>query len=198
MTKKAAKYPFKTKVALPSLKVSGSGNRLVFKTKHEEAQVFLSADSRISKVVHRDLGTGKTSVLPAKKAHHIVVGEKNWTRDVYHYLKPNPDPRLQLRLGLTVHRGQGTWSSLPHDFENRLEKGFEEAFFYMIVGGPRKAIQVGRGCWPDGKKVDAVWPVEDRTFSAVPMGYHPVSAEPGANVRYVWAYLAKKKSWEKI
>lgn len=196
--KKTARYPFKTRIPLPNLHAEGAGNKLAFRTKSEEAIVYLSSDSKIAKVVHRDLINGTQTVIPAKKAHHIVVGKKNWMRDVYHYLKPNPSAHLQLRLGVTVHRGEGTWSSLPHDFENSPERGFEEAFFYMIVGGPRRAFQVGRGLWSNGAKVDSAWAVEDRTFSAVPMGYHPVAAEPGCNVRYVWAYLAKKKRWEKI
>jgi len=140
--------------------------------------------------------TDKT--IAAADAKHIVVGAGNWERDVYHYLIPNPAPHLQLRLGITIHRGAGTWSSLPHDFENAPEAGFEEVFFYLLEGTTQRAIQVGRGLWEDGGAVDEVWAVGDREFGAVPMGYHPVVGEPGVQVKYIWAYLAKKQAWEKI
>ena len=67
-----------------------------------------------------------------------------------------------------------------------------------MKGTTQRGIQVGKGVWEDGTPVDEVWPIKDRMFSAVPMGYHPVVGEPGVNVSYVWAYLAKKKSWEKV
>ena len=61
-----------------------------------------------------------------------------------------------------------------------------------------KALQVGRGVWADNSKVDDVWPIHDRVFGVVPMGYHPVVGEPGVNVSYIWAYLVKANHWEKI
>lgn len=191
-------YPYVKNAALMDLKAEGSDNRLEFTTPTEKATVFLNDKGAITKVVHVDLKKNKENVIPFEKCHHIVVGDSNWKRNVYHYLKPNSESHLQLRLGLTVHDGYGTWSSLPHDFENRLEDGFEEVFFYVLEGGPKKAFQVGRGVWADGKEVDEIWPVADRSFSVIPMGYHPVVGEPHVNVAYVWAYLAKKKEWEKI
>ncbi|EKD47808.1 MAG: hypothetical protein ACD_65C00280G0003, partial [uncultured bacterium] len=103
-----------------------------------------------------------------------------------------------MRLGITKHCGLGTWSSLPHDFELNTEPDFEEVFFYLIEGGPKRGFQVGRGVWHDNSEVDGVWPIKDRTFSTVPMGYHPVVGEPHANVSYIWVYLVKKPHWEKI
>ena len=103
-----------------------------------------------------------------------------------------------MRLGITVHRGDGTWSSLPHDFELNTEPGFEEVFFYILNGATKRGIQVGKGVWHDNSPVDSAWPIIDQTFGTVPMGYHPVVGEPNVHVSYVWVYLAKKKSWEKI
>lgn len=191
-------YPYCSKAALFELRAEGDKNELRFKTKTEEVKVLISADNRIQEVVHKDLKNGKEQRVLPVSAHHIVVGEGNWQRDVYHFLTPSPLAHLQLRLGLTVHCGEGTWSSLPHNFENYPEAGFEEMFFYLLSGGNSKAIQVGRGVWADGSKVDAVWQVQDRVFSVIPMGYHPVVGEPGVKVSYIWAYLAKKKEWEKI
>ena len=191
-------YQYSKKAPLPNLHASGESNKLIFKTPTEEAIVILSEEGMIELVEHHDLINHKKNIIPAKDVHHIVVGSGNWQRDVYHFLLPSNEPHLQLRLGLTVHRGEGTWSSLPHDFENHLENGFEEVFFYLLKGTTQRAIQVGKGVWEDGSPVDDIWPIKDRVFGAVPMGYHPVVGEPGVNVSYVWAYLAKKKSWEKV
>ena len=102
------------------------------------------------------------------------------------------------RLGITRHRGVGTWSSLPHDFELNTEPGFEEVFFYIASGATARGIQVGRGVWHDNSPVDAVWPFADRVLGTVPMGYHPVVGEPGVQVSYVWAYLAKSLAGRKV
>jgi 5-deoxy-D-glucuronate isomerase len=187
-------YRWCNPIKLDTLRVSGSESQLVFETDSESATVYLS-ENDIVRVVCRH--GGRESVIQNQEAHHIVVGEGNAQRDVYHYLKPR-GPAPQLRLGITKHRGIGTWSSLPHSFELRPEPGFEEVFFYLIAGGNRRAIQVGEGMWYDGSAVKESWFVEDHSFGTVPMGYHPVVGEPGVSVRYVWAYLVKKPSWEKI
>ena len=179
---------------LATLKAQKKGNVLVFQAGKEKAEVHLKGGD-IQKVVYSH-GKDKTTIANRGK-HHIVVGENNWERDVYHYLKPG-GPAPMMRLGITKHRGKATWSSLPHDFELNTERGFEEIFFYILEGGPKKAIQVGKGVWFDNKKVDSVWLVENETFGVVPMGYHPVAGLPEVTVSYVWVYLAKKKSWEKV
>jgi len=187
-------YPWCNPIRLDTLHASGDEVRLVFKTASETAEVYLSGTD-IERVVCRH--AGKETVIQNKDAHHIVVGEGNWQRDVYHYLKPR-GPAPQLRLGITKHRGAGTWSSLPHGFELKPEPDFEEVFFYLITGGNRRAIQVGEGVWYDGSAVKDTWFVDDHSFGTIPMGYHPVVGEPGTKVHYVWAYLVKKPSWEKI
>ena len=191
-------YPFCKTAALQDLSAKGADGRLTFLTPKERAVVELTEAGGIARVVHTDLTTDRTSTITPAEAKAVVVGERNWQRDVYHYLKPNPQPHLQLRLGLTVHRGEGTWSSLPHDFENHLEPGFEEVFFYLLKGGPKRALQLGRGVWMDNAAVDEAWPVQDHSFGVVPMGYHPVVGEPGVQVSYVWAYIVKQPGWEKI
>ncbi len=194
-------YQWNNEKKLGALKVSGENNRLVFESDKERAEVYLE-NGDIARVVCA--AGGKTTVIEKKACHHIVVGEGNAERDVYHFLKPG-GPAPFLRLGITRHRGFGTWSSLPHAFELNPETGFEEVFFYILTPGaqmlkgiPKRAFQVGRGVWFDGSPVDKVWPVSDFSWSTIPMGYHPVVGEPGVNVSYVWAYLAKKKEWEKI
>lgn len=183
---------------LPTLKVREKDSRLFYSTSSEEAEVIISRNNRIERVIHRDLIKEKEFQVNCGESHFIVVGSGNCEREVYHFLLPSNESHLQIRLGQTIHRGEGTWSSLPHDFENYPEKGFEEAFYYLLSGGTKKGIQVGRGLWGDGSAVDAIWAVKDRQFSNIPMGFHPVVGEPGVQVGYIWAYLAKKKEWEKV
>lgn len=135
--------------------------------------------------------------VTSDQAKVVNVGFGNTSRSVYHYLLPG-GPASRLRLGQTFHDGKGTWSSLPHDFELNPENGFEEFFRYFISGGSGVAHQVGRGVWRDGAAVDAIWTVSNGDFATIPMGYHPVVAEPEVNVSYIWAYLVKFPHWEKI
>ena len=185
-------YPWSNETRLDTLEVSGKDGVLSFHSETADADVHFD-DSGILKVVCKSRGDETEIVDP----HHIVVGEGIVQRDVYHYLKPG-GPAKHLRLGLTRHCGLGTWSSLPHDFELNTEPGFEEVFFYLLSGTTRTAIQRGRGVWYDNSSVDDAWLVKDRTFSTIPMGYHPVAAEPGVQVMYIWAYLAKTERWEKV
>jgi 5-deoxy-D-glucuronate isomerase len=188
-------YEWSNKARLKTLKASGSGDRIIFEAPGERAEVYLKNDV-IDKVIF--IATGKSAVaVSAENAHTIVVGKGNAERDVCHYLKPN-GPAPTMRLGMTIHRGEGSWSSLPHAFEINTEPGFEEVFFYILRGSNKRGIQVGRGVWCDNSPVDTIWSINDHTFGAVPMGYHPVVGEPGVAVSYIWAYLAKKKTWEKL
>lgn len=187
-------YQWNNKNRLSTLKVSGKNDILIFETELEKTEVYIH-DGDISRVICS--AHDRVVTIDKDQAHHIVVGEDNTQRNVYHYLKP-AGPAPFLRLGITKHRGHGTWSSLPHPFELHPELGFEEVFFYLLQGGPQRAIQVGKGVWHDGSPVDEAWFVNDHTWSTIPMGYHPVVGEPDVHVSYIWAYLAKKKEWEKI
>ncbi len=187
-------YPWNNKNRLETLKVGGQEDILTFETKIEKAEVYLK-DNDISKVVC--FYQGKTTAIGKSERIYVTPGEGNTKRDVYHYLKPG-GPLPTLRLGITRHQGVGSWSSLPHEFELRTERGFEEVFFYLLKGGSRRALQLGKGIWCDGSMVNEVWFVHDHSWSTIPMGYHPVVGEPGVEVSYIWAYLAKKKEWEKI
>lgn len=188
-------YDWSNVARLDTLKITGENDVLVFEAPGERAEVYLT-DGLIDKVVFSVPG-GSPVVIRASEAHALVVGSGNAERDVYHYLKPGGSAPT-MRLGITVHRGEGTWSSLPHEFELHTEPGFEEIFFYILKGASGRGIQVGKGVWFDNAPVDTVWPIKNHTFGTVPMGYHPVVGEPGVHVSYVWAYLAKKKTWEKV
>jgi 5-deoxy-D-glucuronate isomerase len=179
---------------LESLSAEGSSCILEFKTEKERARVMLK-DGDIEEVIFET--GGSESRIRKEDRRHLIVGDGNLQRDVYHYLLPG-GPAPTMRLGITHHKGPGTWSSLPHDFELNTEPGFEEVFFHILRGGTQRAIQIGRGVWSDFAEVDSSWPVRDHTFSTIPMGYHPIVGEPGVNVSYVWVYLCKKPTWEKI
>ncbi len=188
-------YTWSNEKRLDTLNVEGEDNKLIFQTAEERAEVFI-VDGDIDKVIFTETGKDPVTITKDERSY-IVVGEGNWERDVYHFLKPG-GPAPTMRLGITSHKGIGTWSSLPHDFELNTEKDFEEVFFYILDGGPQRAIQVGKGVWHDNTPVDDVWKVEHNSFGTIPMGYHPVVAEPHVHVSYIWVYLAKKKEWEKI
>ena len=179
---------------LKDLKVKLYDDSYTIRYKHEQANIHIK-DQKIDRIILSDEEQGYE--LAFNKAHHIVVGEGNLKRDVWHFSTPD-GPLPTLRCGYTVHNGENTWSSTPHPFELKPELGFEEVFLYLLDGGQPAAIQVGGGLWENGEGIAEIWRVHDRDISAIPMGYHPVVGEPGVTVSYIWAYLAKKKEWEKI
>ena len=187
-------YRWSNEIRLDKLKAFGKDNELTFESGIEKAIINIK-NNDIEKVTY--YFNNKKTIIKKEERHHIVVGDGNSKRNVYHYLKPNGFAH-QLRLGITKHIGLGTWSSLPHDFELKTEPGFEEVFFYLLEGKTKVAIQRGDGIWFDNERVDDAWIVKDLTFGTIPMGYHPVVAEPNVQVSYIWAYLCKKPEWEKI
>jgi|SRR3990167_1417018 len=180
---------------LSELQASGVDNVLEFRSKNERAVVRLSANgSGIDEVFYKS--DDREFTVNRGEAYHLVLGETdNTKRDVFHYLERGGLSKM-MRLGITHHHGCGTWSSLPHDFELRVEEGFEEVFFYICPGD--SAIQIVRGVWHDGTPADEVFRVRDKTFATIPMGYHPIVAEPNSTLSYIWCYLAKYPRWEKI
>jgi 5-deoxy-D-glucuronate isomerase len=187
-------YQWSNTCKLDTLKVSGDNNQLIFQTGSETATVYLEKGD-IKKVICK-LGNDEV-VHSMEGRHHIVVGEGSTQRDVYHYLTPS-NTNGEIRLGITKHCHENSWSSLPHPFELNTEPGFEEVFFYILKGGSERAIQRGEGVWYNNEKVNDCWLIENQTFGTIPMGYHPVVGEPGVKVAYIWAYLCKKQEWEKI
>ena len=187
-------YQWVNNKVLDLLDAQGSNNELIFNAGTEKAILHIT-DNDIESVNYEY--NKQKFKIEKKERHHIVVGKGNSKRDVYHYLMPG-GPAPMMRLGITKHIGQGSWSSLPHDFELNTEPGFEEVFFYLLNGSTQKAIQRGKGVWHTNEPVDDGWLVDDRTFGTVPMGYHPVVGEPGVKVSYIWVYLCKKLEWEKI
>lgn len=182
-------YKWSNKNRLNKLKVEGADNVLEFYLGDEQVTVSLKGRD-IEKVSHYIKG----EVTIIKEPFKLIRGNRNSEREVHHYLKPG-GPSKTLRLGITHHTLEGGWSSTPHPFELKPEKGFEEVFFYLLDG---PAIQISKGKWPNGSKAQEVWEAHDHTWACVPMGEHPIVGLPDARVSYVWCYNCIKKGWEKI
>ena len=143
------------------------------------------------------------STFGIDQAKHFIKGEGITERDVWHFV--TREHCQVLRAGLTVHCS--VFSSMPHRFEMSPVKGFEEVFHFLIPPaddeGGDKGILEGCGLWPDGRPVDALWPVFHRCFAQVPMGWHRVVMLPSAEgglprLGYIWCYLALEgRGWEK-
>lgn len=182
-------------LSLENLSGRRIGNQLEFSFQDEKAIVKLD-NNKIAGVTHINAGKSVSFETPIKT---LSIGERNFQRYVEHFLIRDVNGKNLLRLGQTFHIGDGgTWSSLPHDFENYPEPGFEELFFYLLSGGSQRAIQVGKGMLFDGKEIDDAWIVNNNDFSQIPMGYHPVGGEPDVIVSYVWCYACKYERWEKV
>lgn len=116
------------------------------------------------------------------------VGEGNHKRDVYVFDIPS---KINLRAGLTIHSGHGTWSSWPmHTFEERaimspanLYPDFFEVFAFIAdpVGG--WGLQTVRS-----KSNVETRAICDRQIVDIPLSLHPVVGAPDVRIGYFWAY----------
>jgi 5-deoxy-D-glucuronate isomerase len=184
-------------ISLPNLRgVYDKNKQILISTKDEILKIILKKND-VHKVYYKNKENPQFELLKSSHYKKKIIGKKYFRRKVVHFLYSKSD-NFKLRAGITYHSGEGSWSSLPHKFENNLEKGFEEFFFYLLKNAPFEAIQVGRGIWHNSKKVNSAWKVGNKTFSQIPMGYHPVVGLPNVRVAYIWAYIAKYKRWEKI
>ena len=181
---------------LPNISANYRKSVYSVKTKYEEAKIKIK-NGQISSVHYRTDSDKEFYKLSKKNFKIRIIGKDNYKRKVIHFLYQKNN-KYKLRLGITQHLKLSSWSSLPHKFETKLERGFEEFFFYLLKNSPNSAVQIGQGVWHNFKKVDKSWIVKNKTFSVIPMGYHPVVGLPNVKVSYIWAYLAKFKRWEKI
>lgn len=118
--------------------------------------------------------------------------ESGTLRYVYQFIGPRTG--LPFRAGLTVHAAQGTWSSLPHEFESKAilsprPLGFFEQFAYVTCprGGWGVQVRIGH---LNGTMVNEVVTCGDRDILNIPLGSHPVNGGPGVKLAYFWIYTA--------
>lgn len=188
-------------LGLPNLRIEvKTSSTILFHGIGESITYFLRSDSGLLDIEAADFKqeNGDSIAINPKTVEGIRIGEKNTERIVYHFIDKSLKPNNGLRSGLTIHLNPGQWSSLPHDFELNPESGFEEIFYYGLSGGQQQAVQIGRGKLHDMQSTDTCKIVTDRTYSVIPMGFHPVVGLPGVSVSYLWAYIAKYPHWEKI
>lgn len=184
-----------TEITLNRLSGKVEKNTITLSAANETALIEIS-QGKIVTIDHKFNHTNKRFEKPTKD---IIIGERAFRRRVEHFVLKGSNTNNLMRIGQTFHLGDGgTWSSLPHDFENTPEPGFEELFIYLLDGGSKRAIQVGKGLLHTGEPIDACWTVNHMDISQIPMGYHPVVGEPDVIVSYIWCYLCTKDEWEKI
>lgn len=116
------------------------------------------------------------------------VGRDSYARKVCVFDIPKA---INLRAGLTIHDGYGTWSSWPtHEFEARALASpantfpnFSEVFAFVTdpVGGWGLQTLVGK----NGTQIRAV---ADREIVTIPISLHPVVGAPDVRMAYFWAY----------
>ena len=122
-------------------------------------------------------------------------------RAVYNHV--GEDSGLNIRAGLTVHEGNGSWSSWPaHEFETQalmapaqLFPEFHEVFAYLTEPANMWGVQVAAPPNADTRYEACINVVRDRDIQRIVLGAHPVVAAPGVRLAYLWAYVG---GWEKF
>jgi len=119
---------------------------------------------------------------------HLVGDAKDGTLRQVHVL--DIGDKANIRAGLTVHVGCGSWSSWPpHKFESEamlapVRPKFEELFAYVTRPSGGWCIQVINNNIDDVSTELLI----DREIKDIPLSSHPVVAGPGIQLGYFWAY----------
>ena len=130
--------------------------------------------------------------LPVGEIEYMAhsVGKDSYLRTVYTLDIPK---EINLRAGLTVHEGRGTWSSYPmHTFEEGAlispassYPDFRELFAVVTDPPHGWGIQV-----VSSREERIVRPFVDRDILDIPISFHPVVGEPKTRIAYFWAYTS--------
>src|SRR3990167_9806812 len=129
---------------------------------------------------------------------HLVGDAKDGTlRQVYVLDIGN---KANIRAGLTVHVGNGSWSSWPpHKFESEamlapVKPRFEELFAYVTRPSGGWGVQIINNV--DDVSTELL---SDREIKDIPLSSHPVVAGPGIQLAYFWGYTSNNgRQTEKI
>jgi hypothetical protein len=104
----------KKKILLPNLKASFNQkkNLINIVTKKEKIQITFN-NNTIKNVFYSNFEQKTPKEIKPNKFKKKIVGKKNFKRKVFHFLYPMNE-KYKLRVGITHHLGEGSWSSLPH------------------------------------------------------------------------------------
>ncbi|PSR20172.1 MAG: 5-deoxy-glucuronate isomerase [Sulfobacillus acidophilus] len=131
------------------------------------------------------LATG--AVIRPHEVEVVQRGQNLWQREVRNILTADVGPNTtSLVLGETINE-PGQWSGYPphkHDTDQAgLENVFEEVYYYRTDPEDGFGVQLHYAAdeYPDQGYV-----VRNRDSFAIPRGYHPVVAQGGYRLYYLW------------
>lgn len=127
------------------------------------------------------------TVIPPGEVEVIRRGQGLWQREVRNILTDHVGPEIgSLVVGETIN-DPGQWSGYPphkHDTDRGEDENvFEEVYYYRTDPDDGFGVQIHYG--GRGQK-DQGYLVRDRDSFAIPSGYHPVVAQGGYRLYYLW------------
>lgn len=143
----------------------------------------------------------RATVLRPEDMETVLVGEKDWQREVRRGTVDLPDSTTHLLVGETIHTGG--WSSFPphkHDTDspsyNPAERRAEEVYAFKIYPPTGFGVQVllDHPDRPNARLPMAI-SVKDNDVVVLDRGYHPVAALPGHTIYYLWVMRGKTRDY---
>jgi 5-deoxy-glucuronate isomerase len=132
-------------------------------------------------------GSAAVAVIKPGDVEVVRRGQNLWQREVRNILTADVGPHAtSLVLGETINEA-GQWSGYPphkHDADHAdLENVFEEVYYYRTDPEDGFGVQLHYGAdgYPDHGYI-----VRNRDSFAIPRGYHPVVAQGGYRLYYLW------------
>ena len=129
----------------------------------------------------------EAAIIQPQDVQVLERGQKLWHRQIRNILTADVGPQAAaLVLGETIN-DPGQWSGYPphkHDTANPPHENiFEELYYYRTEPADGWAVQLHYGApgFPEQGYL-----VRDRDSFAIPRGYHPVVAQGGYRVYYLW------------
>lgn len=160
------------------------------------------AVDEINLIIENSSFPEKAFLTPEPTQHLKGSLDNGDLRNVYQYVGKNSG--LPIRAGLTVHIGNGGWSSTPHSFEKEYilspkPMQFYEKFGYLTYPKSGWGVQIRTGHLLEDDNyiygpsstsdfVNDVCIINDGSIEQIPLGSHPVSAGVGYRLAYLWCY----------
>jgi len=159
----------------------------------------LTATDELTLLIEGDESFPDKVALSSNPTGHTKGSIENGDlRNVYQFVGKNSG--LPIRAGLTVHSGNGGWSSTPHQFEKEYilspkPMWFREQFAYLTYPKAGWGVQIRTGHLLDmryeddeAEFVNDVKVIADKDVLSIPLGSHPVSGGVGYRMAYFWCY----------